>query len=719
MRWLALFSLVGPLAAQGVVSSVRVEAIPAGALFFVDGQAYKSSQTFFWTAGSKHVLEAPPDPTALSQPVEYRFNEWRDSTGQLTASSRRFEIIASPRFTQFQVTFTRLYRVEYDFEPGSGTLVAAGIAVPSSRATYYPENFEVALNAIPAPGWVFQGWEANNPERVPAIRIVVRAPRRFHPIFGRGRRATITTDPPGRQVFVDRTPVATPYSTDWAFEATYQLGAPSPQRDSAGRLWAFDRWSFGGGQNSSYTVRESGDIHLTGTFVRAATAAFFTDPPGLRINVDGRENYLSYEFNWPVDTVHTVEAAEEQIDANGRRLVFTGWSNGGARQQTLALTLQDADTGRVTWVAKYAQLPRLTLEAPAGVTFEVDGAPCAAPCRLDRTAGSTISVRAPGHIALSDDSGLQFIRWSDGSSADRQISLNTDQQLYADYRRAHRITATSAPSDAGEFFVDPGEFVPEGDIAQIRVVPAPGYRFRNWDGDAYGTQNPLVMPVPGPRKVRALLERSPYVDTAGVRNAAGDTPEEIVAPGSRVILTGLNLATSTVIAEGGPRQSLDDVIVTWNGHLLPLIAVSPEMIQTILPWAMPDGERKLEIRRTGYPVIVAPAQVVRNAPGLYPVVIRGAGSRVSILATGLGPVSPVPFDGFPAPPNSGAAFEDQVQVEVDEAPVPHDSLRLSSDLAGIAVIELALPPDAKTLRVRVNGRVSNTINLEPDPSLAK
>jgi uncharacterized protein (TIGR03437 family) len=707
LPWLAI-----PMAAQGVISAVRVEAVPTGAPFVVDGQIYRSPQTFLWASGTRHVLDVPPDPQEKLNPTEYEFAGWEESTATLEMAGRRVEIVASPALTHFRAIFRRYHQVRFDFEPGAGSVFIGASTVTGPRSLYFIEGTEVLMRATPSPGWVFAGWDPNShPGTEPALRFRVLRPMRFHPVFTSSRRVTIVTDPPGREVYVERTRVATPYTTDWANRATYTLGAPSPQRDANGLVWIFDRWSYGGGNNSTYTVDQAGDFTLTGYFTRGGTIAFFTAPPGLRLNIDGRDNHLSYEFQWAMYSRHTVEAPAEQTDAAGRRWTFSHWAHGGPRVQTYVMLPGDADQGRVTWAAHYRRLPRLTIEAPPEVTIELDGAPCARPCVADRAEGSAIQLRAPAAVEISPETRLEFVRWSNGLAAAATVSLSGDVTLRAEYRRTHRVSVTALPADAATFALDPGEFVAEGQLVTVRALPSPGFRLRQWQGDAWGTANPTSFGVEAPRSVRAVFDRVPYVDPLGVRNAAGDTPDSVVAPGSRVAIRGLHLAAETAIASGGVTQTLGEVTITWRGRFVPLVAVSPELIQAVLPWIMPEGEQELEIQRPGQPPVKALAQVARNAPGLFDNVIHGPDHRVTLLATGLGPFSPTPLDGLAIPPSFGAVPLDPVEVEVDGVPVPHENLRLAAGLPGIASLEIRLPAGARRIRLLANGRASNTIEL--------
>lgn len=704
---------------QQTVSSVRIQAQPVGAPFFVDGVWYTTPQTFLWVQGSPHYLSAQSPPVTPSQPTEYYFQTWSDGAGaRLNTGAKALFVYASPSVTEYLATYIVNHRLDIaPAETGSGLIEVNSTAVTSPTRLYFPEGSEILLRASPSPGWVFNGWNYHNLQQNSYLtKFLMTAPAELRPVFARGRHVRLTTSPPGLNIYVDRTLTTTPTETDWAYLGTYHLAAPSPQRDDRNRTWMFDSWDIGGGQNLQYKVTNAGDFSILGRFVRGVPAIFDAVPAGLRLDIDGRQNWASYQFWWPSGSTKTIKAPVEQTDLNGRKWTFREWAHGGDATQSVTLTDAMADDG-IRWLARYDAMPRLTLDStPSGIEIQVDGAACRTPCRIDRGKGNEIKIQPTTSIALSEDSRLDFAGWSDGGAAARVVAINGDTALRATYRRMHRLAATSSPEGTARFHTEPASdgFFAEGSSATIEVEPSPGYKLKRWEGDAYGTWAATTVAMTGPRAVRAVMEPSPWTDPAGVRNGAAKTPDAVVAPGSRVIVTGLNLAGDTVVAKTNPLpQTLDDLIVVWQDRLLPLIAVSPEMIQTALPWDMPEGEAKLLVRRVGQPDVKATAQIVRNAPGLFERFTREPDGSVTLLATGVGPYDRIVPEGFALPNDFQARVVDPVEVLAGEQILTPFSAMAATGQVGIAAIRVHLPPGVAEVKLRVGGRVSNTISVAP------
>ena len=90
-----------------------------------------------------------------------------------------------------------------------------------------------------------------------------------------------------------------------------------------------------------------------------------TEPPGLRVVVDGRRVPTPHVITGPVGREHQVFAPTQF--SGDRRLVFRHWNDGGAQDHPIALP-----GGPTTLVATFADggaatgaPPRVTLQAPA------------------------------------------------------------------------------------------------------------------------------------------------------------------------------------------------------------------------------------------------------------------------------------------------------------------------------------------------------------------
>jgi len=732
-------------AQEQTIVSTRVSTTPSGAQYYVDGKAYLSPQVFLWPTGSKHVLSVePPVQTGLWFGERRTFVNWTDSTGRLTAITPTIAITAHPEIAWVTANVTLEYQVKVMVvdcpETGivlcdsPGRAIVNGTTFDRNGTLYVTPNAVITLAALPNPGYVFAGWQLGAGSSDAFVSsVTVTGPMSVQPRFEPAKAVTFLTSPPELHVLVDRQPLLTPVTMDWGQGTRHVIGAPSPQDDLSGRPWVFDSWTHGGGQNSLYTVdRTNVRETLTATFVPGARILLLTSPAGLKLNIDGRSNWISYAFVWGVGTTHAISALDGQTDASGRRYVFKGWSNGGAAAQQYTVP-QEAAADGVRLTANFEALSRVTVQSvPPGLPLPVDGVECRTPCTLERRNGASIRVAAPLSIPAGDGTRLDFESWADGGSPDRSWTVEGDSRtLVARYKTMHRLAALVEPEGGAGIRVEPlsvDAFYPEGTAVQVAAEPRPGFRFRAWDGDLSGPYRSGVLLMAGPKAVRALLDRVPFVAETGVRNAAGETPAVGVAAGSLVSILGASLAPAYEVGPASPlAQSIAGVTVRVDGRLLPLLFVSPEQINAQLPSDLEEGERSLTVRWEGQPEATATFTVVRNAPGLFAVAAHAdgrpvtaenparAGETLSVFGAGFGPYLRQPPYGFAVPDAPAYPLADPVQVLAGEAVLEPEFSGAAPGQVGTVVTRFRLPDSlpgpAVALRVRVNGQDSNTINL--------
>ena len=229
---------------------------------------------------------------------------------------------------------------------------------------------------------------------------------------------------------------------------------------------------------------------------------------------------------------------------------------------------------------------------------------------------------------------------------------------------------------------------------------------------------------------------------AGIRNAAGTTPDGTVAPGSLVTIAGESFTAEYVAGRAAPlAQAVADITVTVNGRLLPLVFVSPQEVRAQMLSDLTDGDYSLTVHSATLPDVVGQFTVARNSPGLFaaatqpdPATATPAawalhedgtaispdsparrGELVTVYGTGFGPVSGPTFDGFPSP--SDLKSQDLLQIQTADGPLLDVSwsgaiggqiglmgakFRITDDL-----------PAAATIRISavVNGKTSNPVTL--------
>ena len=783
------------------ISSLRVYSNPAGARFLVDGLMYTGAQTFLWPAGSKHTLQFQQSFLSDGTPAGYQESfdgnthyaatGWTLSNGVAPTAIGDLVFVADPSLTAVVLNVTVTYRVRLRFSsfpaliPGNcstnatpqdasraGLVIVNGVCYGSDYDNLFAPAGALAVLAYPFPGWVFGGWATNGGPPVGYSGTVnVPGPITLAAQFILAKRVSFRTTPAGLNLLIDRTPTPTlpgygapvaqgscPNSLslpplppvgvaglclgdfDFIPGSSHTLGAASPQYDTSGTMWIID--SFSNGLKPNDTLIVSKDISktdvITAKFIPGLQASFLTSPGGLKLTIDGRSNWLTYNFAWGTGTSHTAIAAD-QVDSKGRRWTFKGWSNGGTASQTFAIN------GAIRWTANFEVQPQVTLQSnPSGLSLQVDGGSCVTPCTLDRPAGTVVKVSSPAAIPISDSSRLVFNSWSDGASNGRTLSFDGDQRtLTLNYQTQFKLAVTGDPAQGVNFTYDPPStdmFFPQDSGVTVKAQTKGGYRFRRWDGDLSGSYGQGTLLMGAPRNVVALLDRVPFIAPAGIHNAAGTTPDGTVAPGSLIAVAGESLAADFVAGRSNPlAQAIQNITVTVNDRLLPLVSIAPQEVRAQMLSDLTDGDYTLIVHATGQPDVVGQFTIARNSPGLFPAAVQDPtadvpaawaihadgtpitgdspvirGETVTLYGTGFGPVDGATFDGFPN--ISDWKLQDQLRLQVGDLALDPVWTGAVGGQIGIMAVKFKITDDlpaglAAKVWVVVNGKLSNPVML--------
>ena len=749
----ALAGCAGPLAAQ--ISSVRIFPDPSGPQFYVDEQVFTGPVTLLWPIGSKHNIRVPPDQIGLTQKIQYRFDSADTNLGPLLSL---LPITADPGITFVRLKFSKAYAATLAFFPCSadnpsclqfspGRVYMNGELFTSDAERYFPADSTVTLQVYPNPGYVFNGWGP-----MPGVNVTtafqfsfpLNQPQVIRPLFNSARplSVTLTTSPPGLQLLLDRTAMSTPVNLEWGWNTIHSVGAIPVQHDSQGRVMVFDSWSDGGDINHDFKMPGVGaaPVTLSARFVPGAAVSFLTEPPGLKLTIDGRQIWQSYNFGWPAGSSHNVAAPLQQVDSRGRKYKFVSWSQGGDPVQDITVIAAPDD---VRYTATYAPVAQISVASvPPGLRVQVDGSDCTTPCALDRDVGVAMRVLAPTVSPMGEGSRLIFQGWTDGASPDRTFTTGADPQvLTARYQWQYRLTVVADPAEGIDWTAQPDS--PDGFYDALTTVtlaatPRPGFRFLSWAGDVNATTRAASLLISSPKVVTAQLDRVPFTPPGALRNAAGLTPEDIVAAGSAASIHGVNLAP---VAETGPasplKQTLANVTVRLADRLLPLFFVSPDQINLQLPSDLGEGSKTLIVRWEGKPEVKVDFTVARNAPGLFTSPIDdtpfGAilhadgkpvtpdsparkGETVTLLGTGFGPLLGLVPDGFALPEGPSFMLADAVEIVAGDAVLKPVYAGVAAGRVGLQAVRVVigdgLPQSTNVeVKVRVNGHESNTVLL--------
>ena len=751
----AQFAL-GTLWAQQKMVSTRVVSEPCGR-FYVDGTLYTHAAGFLWPENSTHVLSI-----GLSYPIadgiqcEATGTSWVDSSGNTVPGGSTVVISASPAISSYQTDSKIEYLLtlivsqgqmplscDQQHGPASGSVSVNGACYDQDTELWLSANSMVTLQAYPALGWVFWGWQ---PAPLGGLTtsvgsFVLQCPVNVTPRFDRATQVNLLTSPDALKLLADGAVLVSGATVYWATNSSHTISSVSPQMDQWGQVWVWDSWSQGGSETQVYkTSPYPGSITLTANYALGGRVSFGTSPAGLKLAIDGRDNWPSYTFVWRVGSTHTISAPLQQADAQGRQYTFNSWSTPGGADQQYTVT----STDQVGVVASYDILGRLTVRStPGDINILVDGAACKTPCTIDRKSGTQVKVTAPATVSLTDTMRLDYQSWSDGGPRERTWTAGTDATtLMVNYQSSNLVQAVSDPAGGATFSFEPAStdgFYPANTDVTVTVTALLGYKFKGWEGDASGTSKSAHVNTSAPVFLTALLDRVPYVAPTGVRNAAGDGPGAVaVAPGSLISIYGGGLAPGFEQGPDSPLvQTLANVTVQVSDRLLPLLFVSPSQINAQLPSDLAEGQYKVVVRGDSQPDASARFTARRNAPGLFTRVVDGKqyalalhadgtlvttdspaaqDETVTLLGTGLGPYQEGGFDGFAIPAGMVLHLADAVQIQAGDKAITPSETVAAAGYVGITAIRFkigdALPAATVVeLKVAVNGYASNTALL--------
>ncbi len=731
--------------------------------------------------------------TAANGTTQYVFNGWVDNKGLLQPTTTAIQVVtADPSITTLTAQVTLSYRVNLSFynsgsSGGSSSSCGAPGAIPAGQSSpgvvyvnsvcywnsavlYVAANSTVILNAYPYPGYVFTGWAINSAAPSAFLTsFTLNSPTTITPLFEPAKRVSFLTSPLGLNLLIDHTTIPTrsvadvpncPYNEteplvvqtgfpplcfgdfDYAPGSTHSISGVTPQRDQKGNWWVFSSWSNGAGQAALYTVDNNPTVAvtLTANYVAGAQVSFVTTPGGLKLSVDGRSNWSSYDFVWGVGTAHTVSAAATQTGTNGRIYTFQGWSNQGSASQGLTVDQSMVNNGyRLT--ATFSELSRVVVQSlPSGLTLQVDGASCVTPCNVDRQTGATIHVTAPTQFPMGQGTRLDFGSWSDGGASDHVITVSKDYAVAtASYNTSYQLSATSNPGNGASFAFSPSSsdlYYQQGTQVSVTASANAGFKFGHWTGALAGTYPSGSVSMSAPQAVVAQMTTVPYIAPAGIMNGAGQTPTTAVAPGSVISIFGESLASVVQVGPVNPlSQSIAGTSVEVNGTILPLLFVSAQQINAQLPSGLSDGSYTLQVHNVQQADISGTFTVARDAPGLFFSTIASTayamafhangslvttdspaagGETISLLGTGFGPYQTTLLDGF-FPANPLPLLTDSVVLSVGGLnPTPTSTA--AAGFTGVVSTSFQVPSGlpggtSVPVLVTINGTDSNTVML--------
>lgn len=392
---------------------------------------------------------------------------------------------------------------------GSGTVE---LDPPGGR---YISGTDVALTAVPADGWYFDGWSGAVTGPDPSVSLTISGETAV--------TATFAEIPPAMySLTVDVTGQGQVDPNGGAFPA----GSAVTLSAVPARGWRFLRWEGdASGTDPNVQITFDSDKHIGAVFGQGTYL--------LAVAIDGEGSVTPGSGGYPKGEVLTLHATP----ADGRHFVeWSGDLSGGNPSATLTM---DGDK-QVT--ARFGSNPA----GKRSLTVQVEGQGTVDPGSglYDEGAGATQTA--------TPQQGWRFVEWvGDVESVDKAITFTmpADMTIRAVFAEKTQATLNVKTQGVGQVVIDPpGSTYPLGTQVTLRaeagepeIEAAPIWVFDHWEGDVESDQNPLTVTLDDDVSLLAVFTQKPVDPVDGGRSCCCLIP---AAPALGMILVGGVLLTS-------------------------------------------------------------------------------------------------------------------------------------------------------------------------------
>lgn len=464
------------------------------------------------TTGSGTVERSPNkenyacDETVTLTPVPaegFKFGSW---SGDLTGTANPGMLVMN---ATKNVTANFVADVQYTVTTSA---VGAGTVTKSPDKAAYSDGEQVTLTATPNLGNLFVNWSGDASGTTNPLTITVNgnknivgnfatAPPRVLTVTTNGN-GTVTANPPGptylhgQSVTLTAVPAAGASFVDWAGAAT---GATNP-----------------------VTIVMDADKGVTANFKDNVFTLSVTSNPEGSGSVTTSPTKPAY-YDGEVVTLTPVP---------NTGFMFAGWGGdltGNANPGQLTMTKNSVVT------ANFIPSDTFTVN----ITLNGSGSVLLNPSKPEYTYGEQVSLTAmPG-------AGYEFVGWDvdlQGSDNPATITVTQDMNITAIFGLEGVYSLTILAPTNGSITVNPVRdlYAPNENVT-LTAVPALGYMFTGWGGDATGTTNPFILQMTGNKTVSATFEPAPLynltVSAVGPGSVAVDPPGTQFIAGTTITLT--------------------------------------------------------------------------------------------------------------------------------------------------------------------------------------
>jgi hypothetical protein len=185
---------------------------------------------------------------------------------------------------------------------------------------------------------------------------------------------------------------------------------------------------------------------------------------------------------------------------------------------------------------------RVTVNAPVGRSFTVDGTTFTAPQAFDWLPGSNHTIATASTQSGNTGTRYVFASWSDGGASSHTIAVPGGSATYtATFGTQYQLTTALNPPSTG--YVSPGSgWYNASTVVNLKATPNTGYLFAGWIGDSVvaPASAATTITLNGPKSVTGTFSGIPYL-VAKVMGKTGSSTSRVWT----IILTNSGTGTAT------------------------------------------------------------------------------------------------------------------------------------------------------------------------------
>jgi hypothetical protein len=330
-------------------------------------------------------------------------------------------------------------------------------------------------------------------------------------------KLTISSNPPGLEILVDRVSYTTPVTFDWPDRSIHAIEPPvSIVKD--GSRYLFGRWNTGGSR-LRYVIAGQVGTWLEANFIVQHRVEIEARPP------EAGEVIVTPRAPDGYYTLRTrLHAEVEEDPSGGYHFLQWGGNLHGEHGRSSNPATWTVDRPDKHFHAYFADHPLLRITSPMDpFAVYVDGRLRLGPIALspqDHT--DAVGLRVD-ELRLAPGPGLlrhRFERWSNGAPISQTLTVpKQGGQITAEIVPEFPLSIAVAQPGSGNVTVDPASldgYYRQGTLVQVLAQPAEGWAFSGWIGEI-GTDDPVA---------RFAMDRPMYVRAGFAKGGQPEVEEE-------------------------------------------------------------------------------------------------------------------------------------------------------------------------------------------------